>query len=428
MNTISESSFIDAECQWLREVVQQASLEFSQLPPAPEIVADGQWAAFAKEHQLNSAERLLIGLALCQFIVPDLLNPLLGTENAFRLMQCAKTGQLLPTGETFLKLVAGNSSSERIATLAYFATEHLFYQKGLYSLGEASEGLGSHFGALKISSNYRDLFLHNRHTRPRFSPDFPAHLVETALEWDDMVLNEGTAKRLFEVRSYLELEQTLRKDWGLDRQLSKGYRCLFHGPSGTGKTLAATLLGKLLTRDVYRVDLSTIVSKYVGETSKNLNALFNTAEDKNWILFFDEGDALFGKRIDSGQSNDKNTHFANQDTAFLLQRIENYNGLVIVASNFKQNMDAAFLRRFQTMITFEVNDVPGRLELWNRHLPKNCRLDAKINLAQIAQHHPFSAASIVGICNRIALKTLQKGSTAIEAAELEFCIREEQFK
>ncbi|MBL0020622.1 MAG: ATP-binding protein [Bacteroidetes bacterium] len=274
---------------------------------------------------------------------------------------------------------AAGGIGARLAAHACFATDHVFYQMGVLSLGEVNEGFSSHFGVLKMAPNYRDLFLYNRHARPRFSHEFPAHLLQTALEWEDMVLNEGTATRLQRVKDYLSYEGVLRHDWGLDRQLRQGYRCLFHGPSGTGKTLAATLLGKLLGRDVYRVDLSSVVSKYIGETSKNLNALFNTAEDKNWILFFDEGDALFGKRIDTAQSEDKNTHYANQDTAFLLQRIENFNGLVIVASNLKKNMDDAFIRRFQAVIPFEVQDEARRLEIWERHLPKTCTLEPRVD-------------------------------------------------
>ncbi|MDQ3110550.1 MAG: ATP-binding protein, partial [Bacteroidota bacterium] len=112
--------------------------------------------------------------------------------------------------------------------------------------------------------------------------------------------------------------EELKNSWGLGKHMKAGYRCLFYGPSGTGKTLAATLLGKHIGREVYRVDISSVISKYIGETSKNLNALFNTAEDKDWILFFDEGDALFGKRVDTAQSDDKSSHHSNQDVAYLL--------------------------------------------------------------------------------------------------------------
>src|ERR1044071_9620636 len=126
----------------------------------------------------------------------------------------------------------------------------------------------------------------------------------------------------------------------MDKILKRGYKALFYGPSGTGKTLTATLLGKQFDRDVYRVDLSQVVSKYIGETEKNLEKIFTRAENRNWILFFDEADALFGKRSNVQSAHDK---YANQEVSYLLQRVEDYNGLLILASNFKNNIDEAFL-------------------------------------------------------------------------------------
>ena len=128
------------------------------------------------------------------------------------------------------------------------------------------------------------------------------------------------------------------------KRVKPGYRALFHGPPGTGKTLTATLLGKHTGRPVFRIDLSRVVSKYIGETEKNLSRLFDKAEHKDWILFFDEADALFGKRTEIRDAHDK---YANQEVAYLLQRIESYAGLVILATNQRGNIDEAFLRRFQ---------------------------------------------------------------------------------
>lgn len=135
----------------------------------------------------------------------------------------------------------------------------------------------------------------------------------------------------------------------LSKRIKKGYRALFYGPPGTGKTLAATLLGKRFGKSVYRIDLSQMVSKYIGETAKNMSNLFDIAENKNWILFFDEADALFGKCSSESSSHD---WYANQDVSYLLQRVEDYNGLVILGSNFKNNFDQAFMRRFQSIIFF----------------------------------------------------------------------------
>jgi SpoVK/Ycf46/Vps4 family AAA+-type ATPase len=157
----------------------------------------------------------------------------------------------------------------------------------------------------------------------------------------------------------------------MGKQIAPVYRALFYGPSGTGKTLTATLLGKEFSREVYRVDLSQVISKYIGETEKNLEKIFVQAENKNWILLFDEADALFGKRTQTKSSNDK---YANQEVSYLLQRVENFNGLIVLASNFKNNIDDAFLRRFNSIINFTKPNVEERLELWTKALPKNATI------------------------------------------------------
>ena len=137
----------------------------------------------------------------------------------------------------------------------------------------------------------------------------------------------------------------------------KGVIFLFYGPPGTGKTLTAGLLGNELEIDVYKVDISMVVSKYIGETEKNLELLFARAADKGWILFFDEADALFGKRTGVRDAHDK---YANQEVSFLLQRIEDFNGLIILATNMKNNIDDAFIRRFNSIIRFPLPNAEER--------------------------------------------------------------------
>jgi len=390
--------------------------------------SEGAYIQFVKENTLNKEERLLILLSLAQYLEPLLFTEFKTKTNELCLVQCTKTGLLLPTGETFLKLVSGNSISKRIETHGILNTDHLFYRKSVIDLGEVCEGVANLFGVLKLTATYREIFLYNRHSKPRFSPEFPAHPLETDLDWKDLVINPATAERLQEIKAFLDYSKPLREKWGLSKHMKQGYRCLFYGPSGTGKTLAATLLGKHVNREVYRVDMSSVISKYVGETSKNLNALFNTAEDKDWILFFDEGDALFGKRIDTSSADDKNSHFANQDIAFLLQRIENYNGLVIVASNFKKNMDDAFSRRFLSVVHFDLLEEELRKQYWLDNIPANAKLGTGIDIALIAKRHPLSQASIINIITRVCLQTIKKDSTEIKSSDLELCIKDELIK
>jgi SpoVK/Ycf46/Vps4 family AAA+-type ATPase len=195
---------------------------------------------------------------------------------------------------------------------------------------------------------------------------------------------------------------------------------LFYGPPGTGKTFTATLLGKQFNRDVYRIDLSQVVSKYIGETEKNLEKIFQKAEDKNWILFFDEADALFGKRTSVSSSHDR---YANQETSYLLQRIEDFNGLVILASNNKTNIDQAFLRRFNAIVHFPIPDAVERLHLWNIYLPANHGLTGE-ELQNIADKYEVTGSTILNsihnaAINAFALKRLIMMNDLIESLKRE---------
>src|SRR4030095_7939978 len=145
-------------------------------------------------------------------------------------------------------------------------------------------------------------------------------------------------------------------------------RILFIGAPGTGKKIAASLIGQQLSKEVYKIDLSMVVSKYIGETEKNLELLFARAEDKGWILFFDEADALFGKRTNVRDAHDK---YANQEVSYLLQRIEDYNGLIILATNMKNNIDDAFMRRFNSILKFPFPDANERYLIWKKSFPPN---------------------------------------------------------
>ena len=179
-------------------------------------------------------------------------------------------------------------------------------------------------------------------------------LLSTRLSWEDMLLPADTRKALQELSLQLQLlKTTTAAAEKTSRRIKRGHKVLFHGPPGTGKTIAATLLGKDNGLPVYRVDLTGIVSKYIGETEKNLERLFTKATQKNGILFFDEADALFGKRTNVRDAHDR---YANIDTAWLMQRIEAYKGLLIFATNSKDNIDDAFIRRLQAVIHFPVRD------------------------------------------------------------------------
>ena len=208
-------------------------------------------------------------------------------------------------------------------------------------------------------------------------------------------------------------------------RVKPGYRALFHGPPGTGKTLTATLLGKYTDRPVFRIDLSRVVSKYIGETEKNLARLFDKAEHKDWILFFDEADALFGKRTEVRDAHD---NYANQEVAYLLQRIESYDGLVILATNQRGNIDEAFLRRFQAAVSFPMPRSEDRRGIWRCAFPPQVTIADDVDWQEIASRFELTGAGIVNVAHFCAIEALANRTHAVNRGSIESAIRRELIK
>ena len=199
------------------------------------------------------------------------------------------------------------------------------------------------------------------------------------------------------------------------------FPCLFYGPPGTGKTLTAKLLGKSLNQPVFRIDLSMLVSKYIGETEKNLARLFDRAKGKDWILFFDEADAIFGKRTSIKDSNDK---WANLEVSYLLQKIEEHRGLVILATNLKENMDAALTRRFQVVIKFTKPGWPEQQQLWKTILPAHFEYAPQVKLDAFSKYN-FTGANISNILKQACLDSVANATTTISQESLKHAVLEE---
>jgi AAA+ superfamily predicted ATPase len=214
--------------------------------------------------------------------------------------------------------------------------------------------------------------------------------------WGDIVLPESQLTTLRLIATMIRQRPVVYGEWGFDRKLAmgKGVIALFAGASGTGKTMAAEILAHELGLDLFRIDLSSVVNKYIGETEKNLERLFSEAQDSDAILFFDEADALFGKR--SGVS-DAHDRYANIETAYLLQRTEEYNGLVILASNLPKNMDEAFVRRIHFTINFPAPEEAERLELWQRTFPREAPRADDLDLQFLARQLKVTGGNIRNI-------------------------------
>jgi SpoVK/Ycf46/Vps4 family AAA+-type ATPase len=279
---------------------------------------------------------------------------------------------------------------------------------------EIDEPLGAR--RLDVGEDFLHRSLYARPLNPQFGPAFPARQLKTGFRWDELVLDPYTFEQLEELKAWLQHGETLMKAWQLERKMMPGYRCLFHGPPGTGKSLTAALLGQVSERKVYCIDLSLIISKYIGETEKNLEKVFVQAEKKNWLLFFDEADALFGKRT---QVNDSHDRFANQETSYLLQRVEIFPGVVILATNLKTNIDDAFSRRFQSVIHFPIPDKTLRYQLWQQSFSPITKLAEDIDLKEIAARFEMAGGAIMNVVRYCSLMALKRHSTEIMYEDLE---------
>ncbi len=332
---------------------------------------------------------------------------------------------VIPTGETAQFILAGDNLVNRLQVQRMLGGGHWFARQRVLWLEAVQEGEPAMSGRLILAPEVVELLTVGAVSKPRFSSAFPAELLETEMEWDDLVLNADTRRQIRDIEHWTVHKDTLLRDWGMGRKMKPGYRALFYGPPGTGKTLTATLLGKQTGLEVYRIDLSRVVSKFIGETEKNLANLFDKAENKQWILFFDEADALFGKRTDIRDAHDK---YANQEVAYLLQRIESYNGLVILATNQRGNIDDAFVRRFQAMIHFPLPGVAEREAIWRKSMPPQIALADDLRWPAVAASHELSGAGILNICHYCALQVLANDNIALSAAALEAGVMREYVK
>jgi hypothetical protein len=388
------------------------------------------YARLLKEHELGFEDRILLILGLLPIVKPQSLNVFLiknqNLNNEFSefggIKETGKSG-FIPSLETACFILSGSSLEERLRLMHLFQKDHVLYRTGILDYDGSKE-----FGLqqpLQVSYEYLGLLTEGTKKLPEFSSKFPAKQISTEMEWEDLVVDVNVRNELDEIKDWLLHSELILNTWGLKKNFKKGYRALFYGPPGTGKTFAATLIGKEIQRPVFRIDLSLVVSKYIGETEKNLGQLFNEAEDKNWVLFFDEADALFGKRTQTKSANDQ---YANQEVAYLLQRIEDFSGLVILASNIQTDIDEAFARRFQNMVHFPKPGKKQRLLLWQRLFADSFELAGGVNLNKISEDYELSGGEIINVLRYCALEAARRKEKKIELKDLISGIRREYSK
>jgi AAA+ superfamily predicted ATPase len=256
--------------------------------------------------------------------------------------------------------------------------------------------------------------------------DALAHKIRTTYSWNDIVIPPDQLAQLHEICVQVRHRRTVLEQWGFDRHLAmgKGVNVLFAGQSGTGKTMAAEIIAADLGLELFRVDLATMVSKYIGETEKNLDRVFTAAREANAILFFDEADAIFGKRSEVKDAHDR---YANIEVGYLLQKMESYDGVVILATNLKKNLDEAFVRRLHTTIDFPFPEEPDRLRIWRKVFPADAPLGDDVDLGFLARQFKLAGGNIRNIALLAAYLAAEDG-TVITMPQIVRAIRREYQK
>jgi hypothetical protein len=432
---------LEGELSWLARLIDarfklyfdlDGAALIEALAPPDLSASDSPYAAFLREAGCGFAERVALMLALAPHLRPQLLDVFFTRNQTFdrRFTEFGGVrkdadGDFWPTGETLAFVIAGTDLAARFRLQSLFEPEHVFVRRNVLRAIPANAEEPVMKARLYVTDDALALFTTGQVRRPVFGAHFPAQRVETGLTWDDVVLHPSTRLGLADIEAWIAHGPALMRDWGMANKLRPGYRALFHGPSGTGKTMTACLLGKSTGHDVYRVDLSMVVSKYIGETEKNLALVFDRAEGRNWILFFDEADALFGKRSETRDAHDR---YANQEIAFLLQRIECFNGIAILASNLRDNIDEAFARRFESVIYFPVPRPEERVRIWRQGFSPAARFQNDLDLEAISREFPLSGGSIICAIRAVSLRVLQEGGRPIGRDDVVGAIRREMAK
>lgn len=428
---------IAAELAWLGQVIEARLTHFFDAPGAdfafPDPPAPAVGSALRElitQNELDLKTRLVLALAIAPHVNSAVLDPFFVKNSAIdrAFSQFGGTGTqgggFQPTAETALFLLAGTDTPARIAAMSLFEADHPLRKKAGVMLSPPTPDAPTFAHVLTLPVHRMVALCDGTTPKPDYAPGFPAQRLQTALEWSDLVLPNDLHHALGHILAWLENRDVILSDWGLGRHFGRGFKALFYGPPGTGKTLTASLLGKRTGMDVYRVDLSMVVSKYIGETEKNLGLIFDLAAEREWILFFDEADALFGARTATSSSNDR---YANQEVSYLLQRIEDCESLVILATNLRSNLDDAFFRRFQMSVGFVKPDAGQRRQIWTNVLA-DVPLADDVDLEQLSKEHPLVGGAISNVARSAAITALRRGRKAVAADDFKHAIATEMRK
>ncbi len=390
--------------------------------PYPQLVAD---------FQMDFVERVVLLMSMVPLLSPQIYdcffiqNTSIGRPfSEFGGAEQKTHRGFIPTAETVNFVLNGSDITQRLQLLSVFSEDHFFFKNQILQLRSTQDSVSIWSHSLEINPDFFYHLISGEAIKPKFSTEFPARELSTKLTMEDLIVSSQLKDELALILTWVKYREEINATEFLKKNFRAGYRALFYGPPGTGKSLTAALLGKMTQHPVYRIDLSRIVSKYIGETEKNLASLLDRAESKKWILFFDEADALFSKRTEINDSKDK---YANQGTAYLLQRLEEYDGLVILATNLRPNIDRAFLRRFQSILYFNLPSIDERQKLWTNAV-KNMPIASETDLQKISTKYEVSGATISNAIQFAWLNSRKNQQEFIHSLDLEAGLLREMAK
>ncbi|MFA0961647.1 ATP-binding protein [Roseivirga sp. BDSF3-8] len=415
---------VESELDWLSRIIvfrltkPEAKIDFQDIAHAPDLKEGTHYMAFVEKYEWGPSERLALALGIAAVYKPEVLLPFTekfkDTALQYRFGGNVRERSIsfTPTVRTIWFLLSGNDPVLIQHYRHVLHGKHRLFRDDILRFTGSTESMALPHREVEIDDRFLDYFIGEPYPRLDNETDFPATLSETPLSFEDVVLPDKVKAELEDLTKFIRNRHKLRALGDIRKRLKTSYVVIFSGEPGTGKTVTARTIGKKYGMPVYIVNLSRIVSKYIGETEKNLERVFDRFDGQDCILFFDEADALFGKRTEVKDSKDR---YANQEVAFLLQKIEAFEGIVILATNVndvQQSFDKAFQRRIRRQIKFEFPTEAERLLLWEKTLPAPFAYEE--SLAQkLARNYQLTGSNIHNITSDVIIEALDQDTKMV---------------
>lgn len=422
-NNVNHES-LNEEMQWLQSLIEMRCKELfleddlalyilHEVPQPSKFDDESPYSITINSYALTTIDRVILALGIASAHYPSMLKTFVQIEessNAFAIEAGGEYNKInrsfKPTFQTALFLLAGKDLALWSHYSAQLMNGSVLLKNDIIYNRSSTEFI---HGKIELDTAYLNYFLSGQKPQLDHGSYFPGKLYQSDLTMDDIILEDHVREQIKPIGHYIKaLENGFFKT--NKHNFKPGFIALFYGAPGTGKTMLAGILANTYGIDMYHVDLSQVVSKYIGETEKNLEVLFNRLQGKNCMLFFDEADALFGKRSDVKDAHDR---YANQEVSYLLQRIEKFDGLTILASNFENNMDDAFKRRIDVSVNVIRPTEPTRKVLWEHYLPKNITFESDELLQHLTKEYSYTGANIRNIMKNVIMALYDRKETVI---------------